>query len=85
MFTAAWSVSGICPARCQPIRGQLSVIPDQSEVRGGGGGPCGFSLITSPSRTFGFGTSLVLGFGTGGMDLRLVLVNSLGFVIKGFK
>ena len=87
VFTAAWSVSEICPGWCQPIRGQVSVslTNQRSEVRGWVVAYvilC--SLITSPNLTFGFGTSLGLGLGIGGLNLGLGLDKKPRFLYKGF-
>ena len=47
------------------------------------GGPCDFSIITSLNWTFGFGTSLGLGFGLWGLDLGQGLDNKPGFRNRG--
>ena len=58
----------------------MSVLTNQRS--GAGGGPCDY-IITSPNWTFGFGTSLGLGFGLGGLDLGQGLTNKPGFHNRG--
>ena len=58
-----------------------SVLVLTNQRSGLGGGPCDYSLITSPNWTFGFGTSLGLGFGDWTWDNGLT--TSLGFIIEG--
>ena len=75
-------MSEICQGRCEPIRGQLSVSTDQSEVRGG---VVWWPMFHHQSQWdfwpwdfFGFGS-----WGTGQVDLGLGLDNKSGFCNRG--